>query len=121
MMFEVKTMKQFITGFIIAGFLVVHVTLANAGTTLEPAQLKNLIPGRYKVTLMGVSNMTVLLRSNGTILGSAKGTIDNGHWTLSGNKICIGWSKWLSGSTRCSSLLRAAGYYQGSGFTMKPI
>lgn len=72
-------------------------------------------------TLMGEFYMTVLLLSNGTILGSAKGTIDTGHWTVSGNKICIGWSKELSGSTRCSSLLWAAGYHQGSGFTIKPI
>lgn len=114
-------MKRFITAMIWVGLIITQITSANAGSSLGPAQLKSLIPGRYKVTLMGISNMTVMLRGNGTILGSAQGTIDNGHWKVSGNKICIGWNKWLGGSTRCSGLLREAGYYQGSGFTITPI
>ena len=109
------------TAIIIAGLIFAHIPSAIAGVTLEPAQLKSLAPGRYKVTVMGVSNMIVTLRGNGTIFGAAKGAKDNGHWKLSGNKICIAWNKWLGSGTRCSGLTREAGYYQGSGFTITPI
>ncbi len=109
------------TAIIIAGLTFTQIPSAIAGVTLGATQLKNLAPGRYKVTLMGVSDMTVTLRGNGTILGAANGANDNGHWNLNGDKICIGWTKWLGGSTRCSSLMREAGYYQGSGFTITPV
>jgi hypothetical protein len=104
-----------------AGLIFTQLTSAIAGGTLGPAQLKNLAPGRYKVTLMGVSSMTVTLRSNGTVFGAAKDANDNGHWNLSGNKICIAWNKWLGGSVHCSGLISKAGYYQGSGFTITPL
>ena len=113
-------MKQFVTAMIVAGLIFNQIPLAIADGTLKAAQIKNLIPGRYKVTLMGVSNMNVTLRSNGTLFGSANGTIDNGHWKMSGNQICIGWNKWLGARDRCSALVSETGYYQGSGFTITP-
>ncbi len=114
-------MKQFVTAIMVAGLMFSQVPLAIAGGTLGATQIKNLIPGRYKVTLMGVSNMTVTLRSNGTLFGAANGAIDNGHWKMSGNQICIAWNKWLGAHARCSALVSEAGYYQGSGFTITPI
>lgn len=114
-------MKHLITAMIMAGLISIQIPSAIAGLPLGAAQLKSLAPGHYKVTLMGGSNMTVTLHGNGTILGVAKGEIDRGHWRLSGNKICIAWNKWLGGGTRCSSLIREAGYYQGAGFTITPI
>ena len=104
-------MKHLITAIIMAGIIFVQIPSAIAGIPLGSAQLKSLAPGHYKVTLMGVSNMTVSLRGNGTIFGIAKGKIDQGHWRLSGNKICIAWNKWLGGGTRCSSLIKETGYY----------
>ena len=98
-------MKHLITAMIMAGLIFVQIPSAIAGMPLGSAQLKSLTPGHYKVTLLGVSNMTDLLRGNGTIFGVAKGEIDEGHWRLSGNKICIAWNKWLGSGTRCSSLI----------------
>lgn len=114
-------MKPLFTAIITAGLIFTQLPSAIASVTLGPAQLKSLVPGRYKVTLMGVSNMTVSLRRNGTIFGVAKGEIGRGHWRLSGNKICIAWDKWLGGRDRCSGLVSEAGYYQGSGFTITPL
>ena len=114
-------MTRFITAMLMAGLIFIPATSAFAGMPLASAQLKNLVPGHYKVTVMGVSNMIVTLKSNGTVLGSANGAVDSGFWKLSGNKICIGWTKWLGGSTHCSGLSRESGYYQGSGFTITPI
>ena len=114
-------MKRLFTAMITAGLIFTQLPSAIASVTLGPAQLKSLAPGRYKVTLMGISNMTVTLRANGTVFGAANGAKDNGHWNLRGNQICIGWNKWLGGGTRCSGLTRQAGYYQGSGFTITPL
>lgn len=114
-------MTRFITAILVAGLLFIPATSAFAGMPLGSAQLKSLVPGHYKVTLMGVSTMIVVLKSNGSLLGTANGAVDRGFWKLSGNKICIGWNKWLGGSTHCSGLSRESGYYQGSGFTITPI
>ena len=114
-------MNRFTTAMISAGLIFTQLPSADAGVPLGAAQLKNLAPGRYNVTLMGISNMTVTLRSNGTVSGVAKGATDNGSWELSGNEICIAWNKWLGGHARCSGLTSEAGYYQGSGFTITPI
>lgn len=91
-----------------------------AGNVLSSSELKQLAPGRFLVSVYGTS-MTVTLRPNGSVLGAAKGESDRGHWNLSGNRLCIGWNKWLGGKTRCSSLVSQVGYYQGSGFTFKRI
>ena len=114
-------MNRFIISMMMAGLMFSQIPLANAGVALGAAQLKNMVPGHYKVTLMGVSTMAVTLRSNGTIFGSANGAVDTGHWNLRGNQICIAWNKWLGARSRCSGLMSETGYYQGSGFTITPL
>jgi hypothetical protein len=94
---------------------------AFAGDTLKASEIRNLLPGRFQVTVMGSINMTIALRSNGTVIGTTKNESDTGHWTLNGSRLCIGFDKWLGGQTRCSSLISQAGYYEGSGFTFRPI
>lgn len=94
---------------------------ALAGGNLGPAELKRLVPGRYLVTLSNAVNLTVVMRANGTVSGSTKSDADSGHWQLDGSRLCIGFTKWLGGNTRCSSLVAEAGYYQGSGFTFRRI
>ena len=92
-----------------------------AGDPLKANDIRNLLPGRFQVSVMGGTTMTIALRSNGGVSGTAKGESDNGHWTLSGAQLCIVFDKWLSGQTHCSSLISQVGYYQGSGFTFRPI
>jgi hypothetical protein len=94
---------------------------AFAGDKLGPVQLKRLVPGRYLVTLSNAVNLTVVMRANGTVSGSTKSDADTGKWMLDGSRLCIGFTKWLGGNTRCSALVAEAGYYQGSGFTFRRI
>ena len=114
-------MRRFGTGILLAGLCFTQLPAARAGVPLVAAQIKSLVPGRYRVTLLGVASMTVSLRSNGTVLGAAQGAIDSGHWKLNGNEICISWNRWLGGSARCSGLSSETGYYQGNGFTITPV
>jgi hypothetical protein len=94
---------------------------AMAGDKLGAADIKRLVPGRFLVTLSNTVNLTVVMRANGTVSGSTKGDADSGRWMLDGSRLCIGFNKWLGGNTRCSSLVNAGGYYQGSGFTFRRI
>ena len=92
-----------------------------AGNQLVASDLKRLLPGRFVVTLYNNVSMTVTMRANGTVAGAAKGESDTGHWVVSGNRLCIGFNKWLGGQTRCSSLQSQGSYFQGSGFTFRRI
>jgi hypothetical protein len=115
------TMYRLKTGF---AALTLFFALGNgafAGDQLGPSELKHLVPGRYLVTLNNATNLTVVMRANGTVSGSTKSDADSGHWTLDGSQLCIGFTKWLGGNTHCSSLISEAGYYQGSGFTFRPM
>ena len=94
---------------------------AMAGDKLGPSELKRLAPGRYLVTLANAMSLTVVMRANGTVHGSTGRNSDSGRWMLDGSRLCIGFSKWLGGNTRCSSLSVEQGYYQGNGFTFRRI
>ena len=114
-------MKFFQTAIFAACLTILPIQQALAGDALSPTELKNLAPGRYRVTLMGTVSMIVTLRQNGTVLGSMKAQHDAGRWNLSGTNLCIAWNKWLGGQARCSQLVSQGNYYQGSGFTFKRI
>lgn len=104
-----------------AAIVVAVATAAKAGESLNASDIRNLLPGSFQVTVMGSINMTVALRSNGTVLGTSKGESDAGRWRLNGARLCIAFNKWLGGQERCSPLINQVGYYEGSGFTFRPI
>ena len=104
-----------------AAILCLFANAAIAGGTLSSNELKHMVPGRYQVTLMGTISMTVTMRANGSVLGSTNSSQDSGHWNLNGNKLCIAWNKWMGGQARCSGLTSQGNYFQGNGFTFRPI
>ena len=65
--------------------------------------------------------MVVTLYPNGRMAGTAKGQNDSGTWSVRGQQMCVSWSKWLGGSSHCSSLDKQGGTLQGSSFTIKHI
>ena len=89
--------------------------------SLSNSELQQLAPGRYVVTLYNAVSMTVTMQPNGTVLGSADGKKDTGTWKLSGNRLCIAWSKWLNGKNRCSGLVTDGSGFKGNGFTIHRI
>ena len=105
----------------LAGVLLLGSYSAQAGQPLTSANLRHMVPGRYQVTVMGAVNMKVTMRSNGTMLGDMKTEHDNGRWNLNGDKLCIAWTKWLGGQSRCSGLVSEGNYYQGNGFTFQRL
>ncbi len=95
-------------------------TFAHAGS-LSKAELQQLAPGRYMVTLYNSVSMTVTMKPNGTVSGTVEGDKDQGTWKLSGNRLCIAWTKWLNGKNRCSGLVSAGSGFKGNGFTIHRI
>lgn len=111
-------MKRFLSA---AAVLLLLSIPASAGANLTSSELQRLAPGRYVVTLYNAVSMTVTMKPNGTVLGSAEAGRDTGTWTLSGNKLCIAWHKWLGGHARCSGLVSDGRQYHGNGFTFRRI
>ena len=90
---------------------------------LNANQLRNLAPGAYHVAVNSAIsvNVNVHLFSNGRMTGEAGTQHDSGNWHIVGNRLCIAWSKWLSGQTKCSSLQNQNGTLVGDGLTITHI
>ena len=92
-----------------------------AGDKLSPSQIRQLAPGRYNVSVLGLVSMTVSMRPNGTLTGFADGEKDHGVWTVRGQKLCVAWNKWVGGKQRCASLTGGNGSYSGGGLYLRKI
>jgi hypothetical protein len=89
---------------------------------LNAQELRNLAPGSYAVSIYGLIKMTIRLQPGGSISGTtSKKKSDNGVWTVSGEKLCIRWTRWLKGKTRCTALSGDNGTYSGGGLYIRKI
>ena len=114
-------MNHLKSALVAAALFISFVSTGFAGDALSKAELQHLAPGRYVVTLYNTISMTVTMKPNGTVSGSTASEKDSGTWNLSGNRLCIAWTKWLGGRARCSGLVSEAGIYRGNGFTFRRI
>lgn len=103
----------------LCAFLPLHGAEAGEGK-LSAIQLRGLAPGSYVVALTMIS-LNVRLYSNGRISGDTGGQQDTGHWQVVGDRLCIAWSKWLGGQTKCSTLSGQNGALVGDGLTIKRV
>jgi hypothetical protein len=93
-----------------------------AADKLNAQELRALAPGSYAVSIYGLIKMTIRLQAGGSISGiTSKKKSDNGVWTVSGEKLCIRWTRWLKGKTRCTALSGDNGVYSGSGLRIRKI
>ena len=107
---------------LVAAMALVALSLPSfAGDKLSPSEIRQLAPGRYAVSVLGVVSMTVSLRPNGTMTGLADGEKDSGVWTVRGQKLCVAWNKWVGGKQRCASLSGGNGSYSGGGLYLRKI
>jgi hypothetical protein len=93
-----------------------------AGDKLDSNQLRGLAPGSYAVSIYGLVKMTVSLQSGGTISGTtSKKKTDTGVWSVTGEKLCIRFNRWLKGKQRCTALSGDNGVYSGGGLYIRKI
>jgi hypothetical protein len=109
------------TAFAAAALFAVLVTPASADQ-LNGQELRNLAPGSYAVSIYGLIKMTIRMQSGGSISGTtSKRKTDTGIWTVSGEKLCIRWTRWLKGKQRCTALSGDNGVYSGGGLYIRKI
>jgi hypothetical protein len=97
-------------------------TQSFAGDKLSPTELRGLAPGSYAVSVYGLVKMTVSLQSGGSISGTtSKKKRDTGIWSVSGEKLCIRFNRWLKGKQRCTALSGDNGQYSGGGLYIRKI
>lgn len=93
-----------------------------AGDKLSDKQLRGLAPGKYAVSIYGLVKLNVNLQSSGAIVGTtSKKKTDSGIWSVSGEKLCIRFNRWLKGKQRCTALSGDNGVYSGGGLYIRKI
>jgi hypothetical protein len=108
------------TGLALAGLLAFGGSAA-AGDKLSHAQLGRLFPGSFYAVVNGSMAMNITARANGTLTGKVSGFQDTGRWSVQAGRLCIAWTKWLSGRTSCSPVVDTGAWYQGSGVKFKKL
>jgi uncharacterized membrane protein len=109
------------TAFAAAALFAVLTSSASAGQ-LNATELRALAPGSYAVSIYGLIKMTIRMQASGSISGTtSKKKSDSGIWTVSGEKLCIRWTRWLKGKQRCTALSGDNGVYSGGGLYIRKI
>lgn len=95
---------------------------AMAADKLSAAEIRQLAPGSYKVSVYGLVKLQINFQTGGTISGiNSKNKRDTGVWSVEGEKLCIRWNKWLKGKQRCTGLSGENGTYSGGGLYIRKI
>ncbi len=112
----------FKTPFAAALIVAALATPSVAGEKLNAQQLRGLAPGSYAVSIYGLVKLNVSLHSGGGISGTtSKMKSDSGVWSVSGEKLCIRFNRWLKGKQRCVALSGDNGTYSGGGLYIRKI
>jgi hypothetical protein len=94
---------------------------ASAGelSTLSKRQLNSLFPGEFQVVAHGLLKLHIIASSDGTLLAHRVGKSDTGQWEVRADRLCIKFSNWLKGRTRCSRVSENAGWYSTADVVFK--
>jgi hypothetical protein len=93
-----------------------------AADQLTAQELRALAPGSYAVSIYGLVKMNISMNSGGGITGvTSKKKRDTGVWSVNGEKLCIRWTRWLKGKTRCTSLSGDGRTLSGGGLYIRKI
>jgi hypothetical protein len=87
---------------------------AGASEQLSGRELQQLFPGRFQAIVQGSFVVSITARRDGSLFAEFMSRTDTGHWSIRSDKLCIKFSKWLSGRTSCSAVVEEAGWYRSS-------
>ena len=89
--------------------------------TMEGSEIRKLFPGTYHVSVADNLSLTVVFTKGGGVSAvTNKGDKDSGRWSVSGDKLCVVFRRWLDHNTHCSKLTETASGIHGDGFTVRP-
>ncbi|NND49033.1 MAG: hypothetical protein HKN60_02145, partial [Rhizobiales bacterium] len=81
-----------------------------ATPSISHSTLKSLFPGKFAVSVSGVS-VRMVAASNGYLTGTSFAGTDTGRWSVRSGKLCIMLRDWFDGQTRCSRVVRDGKWY----------
>jgi len=85
---------------------------AQAGDqSLSATTIQGLFPGYYKAEVMGGYTLLIAAKSNGRLQGKAFGHEDRGRWTVVGDRLCVSWTRWTDGKTKCGDIVKSGSWY----------
>ncbi len=109
-------MKRFVVAAVCGAGVVLAAANASASEALKSHEIKRFVPGQASATIMG-SKVRIHMARGGSLSAKWDGERDTGTWRVNGDKLCIKFSKWMNGATRCSAVTRAGNSYRVAGVT----
>jgi hypothetical protein len=101
----------------IVGFLTI--SEAEASEQLSRRELQQLFPGHFEAIVQGILVVSITARRDGSLFAEFMSRADTGHWSIRSGKLCIRFSKWLDGRTRCSMVVEEAGWYRSDNIVFR--
>jgi hypothetical protein len=83
---------------------------------LSQDAVQALFPGTFDVSFKHKTYFTVTAHPNGTMTGRLAGITDQGRWSVRGRKLCIAFSRWNEGRTKCKDVFLEGGWIRSGTF-----
>jgi hypothetical protein len=111
-------MKALLSLAVSVAFVVAAVPLAQAKQLNQDA-IRALFPGTFDVSFKHKTYFVVTARANGSMTGRMAGITDQGTWSVRGQKLCIAFSKWHEGRTKCKDVFLEGDWIRSGTFFFK--
>jgi hypothetical protein len=92
---------------------------AEAVSRVSESELRQLFPGRFNAIAHGFLKVKITALADGSLFAQQIGKSDTGIWKIRSGELCIKFSKWLKGRTRCSEVTEKAGWYRTDAVAFK--
>jgi hypothetical protein len=90
-----------------------------AAESVSELELRRLFPGRFQAIAHGFLKIRIIASADGSLYARQIGKVDTGAWAIRADRLCIKFTKWLKGRTRCSRVTEQAGWYSTSDVKFK--
>ena len=99
--------------------LVVGAVPAAQAMQLNQEAIRGLFPGTFDVSFKHKTYFVVTAHANGSMSGRMAGMADQGSWSVRGQKLCIAFSRWNEGRTKCKDVFFEGGWIRSGTFFFK--
>jgi hypothetical protein len=92
-----------------------------AAGSVSALELRRLFPGSLPGNRAGIFENPHHRVGRLFTVCAANGKSDRGVWAIRADRLCIRFTKWLKGRTRCSKVTEQAGWYSTSDVKFKKV
>jgi hypothetical protein len=82
-----------------------------AAESISALELRQLFPGRFQAIARGIVKIRIVASADGSLYAQQIGKSDTGVWSVRADRLCIRFTRWLKGRTRCSRVTEQSGWY----------